>query len=1440
MKNENESKEQPSSSFDRKRSRNSSPDEEEEQKRSTIDSNNNNNNNNNNMDIDIHETTPTSSANCTNINTNKNMQEEEEPPSNRQRTIHPNQITSMKLEAIFHPKFENENLNNQQIRQTMIQKLSPQSASMSSSCNGGGGASGASSANGVRTDHGKGILEVSLKHSGSLVLWSGGNRFYSKNATDNVHTHTAELLLRQHFARCWSKHSSSSCSTSSTSSTSSNEVYDDIIHEKKYQECSDYIQKHRLTLSFEIITSVLGHHGDIPNTDFLILISISNRSTQSFYTTSQLISFCHTFKLPHNDIWMIETKSCALKLFHLYDEMREYGLAKDVVEKLNDICNDGSSDGGGHHLCSLYPHDIYQGDILEGIVIRFVRMSDDNQNDQNSSLLSLSKMLEQLCQQSEAILNEVPPGSKIDWTKLLSSSSSSSSSNSAGSIQLLKTNLRELFHKHNEDASSFAKSLEKIIKQAPPLSISSSSPSSSSSLGAPTATTTTRTIFKLGKKEVDIPLIASRLLSQIDNNDNDKTSSTMMIDQETCQICQLIQTMERLKLSVTYHVMVETNHTYIQNNIGNDNHNNMDISKDENRRCSSSTSSSSKRYLCIIHILHDACHQKYHVATRTSGGMSLFRGFSIELVTSNDTVSSTTLRTAAANSSLDLNDKLQKVRLQSLQSIDNNNDERSPSSFSSSSTTTTNEKKLMLKMKFLPYMIRTFICRNGLSILQKRGITGFNQYAYDLLRKWEISKESIDKWLGFIHAWGRYCESSSSLQTTTTEDEDGKKKVLPKLNSSNYLHHYYHFERLYKKGFFKAMFNQETSFYGLVVVVGPINKERTIEFSLRLSTALGCTKTVCNINDFSEADMAASMQSEGGGVVCAATITEGVKRLRMLEKRYKENIYVVMIGCTKEEIEAEFVQSGNPNNKELKKIVGMSNGWKKVKAALCIQVPHICLSEEVSFDTDDHLKKMVDHLKRASKSSQPDNRPGILVYFPNIPGCGKSFLCSDVTKDSLNIQTDRKLIVREGDKTTGKFWPLALQDKLKLPSSIFVADKNVPPPSWQSIDNICAKSRGLAVCVLPDSAAFEDTTIDVTFKDKNEEEVVSPQRFPFSLHFLAVCMLRVLNRDPNTHNGKLDSATESACMIVVKFYCLYRTLSVSSFLRKVSKFGRATNHIVRVPFFKEAFLPEMPTDLQNMLETAVSIQTRLDLKQKNGNSDLSEIETDLRNVIGKHEGFITDLQIAQEVSSASFLNQLGVAIASLGDTFVEREVVNSNPDDNGAIRIVSLDFKREEVNCILSSISKNVAEVNEYLTDRDFNRSSQTETDDDNKKHDRFITKTHCTFAHAQRMRQDQMRKVYGHVIGISCEVKVNAILFDGDIAALDVTIPSAVKQDGSSIIIPPSTNDFTHVTIWCKKGVKAFKSNQLPKLVKDGSAARYELHSPTSLTGTFSFWYDD
>jgi hypothetical protein len=67
-------------------------------------------------------------------------------------------------------------------------------------------------------------------------------------------TLVGEYLLRHHMDVVWK-----------------NKINDDEDDcGSKYDKCSDYLHKHRLTLAFEVVTSVLGDHGDIPKKPYLI------------------------------------------------------------------------------------------------------------------------------------------------------------------------------------------------------------------------------------------------------------------------------------------------------------------------------------------------------------------------------------------------------------------------------------------------------------------------------------------------------------------------------------------------------------------------------------------------------------------------------------------------------------------------------------------------------------------------------------------------------------------------------------------------------------------------------------------------------------------------------------------------------------------------------------------------------------------------------------------------------------------------------------------------------------------------------------------------------------------------------------------------------------------------------------------------------------------
>ena len=244
--------------------------------------------------------------------------------SSKKHKSRPPEIARLRLEAIFHPKFENE-APDSDVRRGMLDGVSS----------------------------GRGHLEASLKHSGSLVLWSGRQRYYSKNSTNNAFSKVGEIMLVRHFARCFAGSD----------------------WRGEYERCGELVHRSRLTCSFEVVTSVLGHHGALPERDYLVLIAVADRGRGAgagrFYSTGELVRFAQAHRLPHNDTWMFSSVSACEALFRAHGELMETGTATTVVDRLDGIVS-GGGEGSCAKVVSLYPHKVFQGDILKGIVIHYV------------------------------------------------------------------------------------------------------------------------------------------------------------------------------------------------------------------------------------------------------------------------------------------------------------------------------------------------------------------------------------------------------------------------------------------------------------------------------------------------------------------------------------------------------------------------------------------------------------------------------------------------------------------------------------------------------------------------------------------------------------------------------------------------------------------------------------------------------------------------------------------------------------------------------------------------------------------------------------------------------------------------------------------------------------------------------------------------------------
>ena len=710
-------------------------------------------------------------------------------------------------------------------------------------------------------------------------------------------------------------------------------------------------------------------------------------------------------------------------------------------------------------------------------------------------------------------------------------------------------------------------------------------------------------------------------------------------------------------------------------------------------------------------------------------------------------------------------------------------------------------------------MVRTFICRNGLHILTKSGITAFENYAITQLSNWNMSTQAMNKWLPFFTGWAKYCSSSTMMDMS-----------LPALTSKNYLYHYKRFEELYANGQFQTnMINDVPTFCGLIVIVGSC-KNDLMTLAMAVSSELHCSK-VLDTTKINETDMLLSRQRSGGGFICVAEFETPVKGIRSLAKEYQESIFIVIIQRRQEsEGGGSTIDNNNMNINNSPKLQGMMQAWKKTRCKLMVELP-IESTMQLDVDTtidylrnNDTTRDILDRLKACGVHGDIDERPGLVVYFPSIPGSGKSSLCRDITADTLLLDVsnnDREVVIMEGDQTVGKFYQVVTKQRLTKPSSIVILDKNVTPTSFVSVDTVCRQSQGsLAVPVLP--MGMVDTYVS---------KESSSFLYPLSLQFLAVCMSRVLNRQAATHPGKLDAATETACMVVVKFYCFFCNMSATRLKEKLLNIGYQ-GKVLFIPFFKDDVLLNLPNDLKEVLEDAVILQTCDDKKIcKADKETIANMENKLRVSITNNRQYIDSLTVSVEESRSVFITELTKMIASLPN-----KLVTTGPELKqeaaGSIKIASLDFDISVVQSIIDNLRASIPYIDQYFSQREAHKTN----DEDDESICRFITSVHCTYAHCSEVSQEAMLVTFQPLIGTTAEMKATALLYSEKIAALELEIPN---------FDPKPRNIFPHITLWCFEGIGAHESNNLPDMVKMNMATRVELTEPVILKGVFSFWYN-
>ncbi|KAH1224950.1 tRNA ligase 1 [Glycine max] len=141
---------------------------------------------------------------------------------------------------------------------------------------------------------------------------------------------------------------------------------------KKQAEFNNFLERNHMCISMELVTAVLGDHGQRPQEDYAVVTAVTElgNGKPKFYSTPEIIAFCRKWRLPTNHVWLFSTRKSAASFFAAYDALCEEGTATSVCKALDEIA-DISVPGSKDHVKA-------QGEILEGLVARLVSHDSSN------------------------------------------------------------------------------------------------------------------------------------------------------------------------------------------------------------------------------------------------------------------------------------------------------------------------------------------------------------------------------------------------------------------------------------------------------------------------------------------------------------------------------------------------------------------------------------------------------------------------------------------------------------------------------------------------------------------------------------------------------------------------------------------------------------------------------------------------------------------------------------------------------------------------------------------------------------------------------------------------------------------------------------------------------------------------------------------------------
>ncbi|XP_024026356.1 tRNA ligase 1 isoform X1 [Morus notabilis] len=522
-------------------------------------------------------------------------------------TVDNSTFAQAQIRATFYPKFENEK-SDQEVRTRMIEMVSK----------------------------GLATLEVSLKHSGSLFMYAGNEGgAYAKNSFGNTYTAVGVFVLGRIFREAWGAEAA-----------------------KKQEEFNEFLERNRICISMELVTAVLGDHGQRPREDYVVVTAVTElgNGKPKFYSTPDIIAFCRKWHLPTNHIWLFSTRKSVTSFFAAFDALCEEGTATPVCKALDEVA-DISVAGSKDHIK-------VQGEILEGLVARIVSHES-------------SKHMEK-------VLEDFPPppveGASLD----------------------LGPSLRDICAANRSDEKQQIKALLQSTGN-------SFCPDHSEWLGIEAGDDHSR---------------------NADGSVLSKFLQCHPADFSTTKLQEMIRLMRERRFPAAFKCY-------------------------HNFHKFDSVSSGNLFYKMVIHIHSDSVFRRYQKEMRHKPELwPLYRGFFVDINLF----------------------KVNKEKAAELAKNIRSSVENGSSAASEKGELADEDANLMIKLKFLTYKLRTFLIRNGLSILFKEGPAAYKAYYLRQMKSWgtsagkqrELSK-MLDEWAVYIRR--KYGNKQLSSSTYLSEAE---------------------------------------------------------------------------------------------------------------------------------------------------------------------------------------------------------------------------------------------------------------------------------------------------------------------------------------------------------------------------------------------------------------------------------------------------------------------------------------------------------------------------------------------------------------------------------------------------------------------------------------------------------------------------------------------